>query len=165
MKDISLLTTMYCELQPRFKLTWTKSNNKIKATACNWNIVLHCEIKFKYGIEVNLCFGTQCTLCSSRPTCKILHPSFFNINHLFSSTSTYPTLGPLPLVIVSMLFYMYWLNKKGHYMWWYFTCKHVSLFLNPVYNMYVVLQKKEHYLQWVCKALFFFIHRCFYGFC
>ena len=33
-------------------------------------------------------------------------------NYLFASTSTNPTLDPLPLVIVSTLLYMYWLDKK-----------------------------------------------------
>ena len=58
-------------------------------------------------------------------------------NDLFSSTCTDLTLDPLPFVMVFMLFYMYWLDKRGHYMWWYFTCKHVSLFWNPLYYMYV----------------------------
>ena len=49
-------------------------------------------------------------------------------NYLSSSTSTYPTLDPLPPVIVATLSHMRWLDKRGHYMWWYFTCKHVSLF-------------------------------------
>ena len=53
---------------------------------------------------------------------------FFNKKNLFSPTSTYLTLDPLPLVIISTLFYMNWLDKRGHYMWWYCTCKHVSLF-------------------------------------
>ena len=37
-------------------------NNKPKAKACNWSIVLHYEMKFKYDIELNLCLGTQCSL-------------------------------------------------------------------------------------------------------
>ena len=57
------------------------------------------------------------------------HPSniFQQKNYLFSSTSTNPILDLLPLVIVSTLFYMYVPDKRGHYMWWYFTCKHVPL--------------------------------------
>ena len=34
-------------------------NNKPKAKACNWSIVLEGELKFKYDIEVGLCLGTQ----------------------------------------------------------------------------------------------------------
>jgi hypothetical protein len=38
-------------------------NNKPKAKVCNLNIVVNSEIKFKYDIEVSLCFSTQCSLC------------------------------------------------------------------------------------------------------
>jgi hypothetical protein len=37
-------------------------------------------------------------------------------NYLFSSTSTNPIPNPLPLIIVFMLFYMYRLDKRCHYM-------------------------------------------------
>ena len=40
-------------------------NNKPKAKACNLSIVLDYEMKLKYDIEVCLCLGTQCSLCSS----------------------------------------------------------------------------------------------------
>ena len=59
---------------------------------------------------------------------------------LFSSTSIDPTLNPLPLVIVFMLYYMYWLDKRGHYMWWYFTCKRFSLFETPYIKCMIFLQ-------------------------
>ena len=49
--------------------------------------------------------------------------------------------------IVATLFYMYWLDKRGHCMWCYFTCKHVSSFYTPhiicmffakfIYNVYI----------------------------
>ena len=29
------------------------------------SIVLDCEMKFKYDIEINLCLGAQSSLCSS----------------------------------------------------------------------------------------------------
>ena len=54
-------------------------NNKPKAKACNWSIILYYNMKFKYDIEVTLCLGTWCSLCSSQPSCKVIHPSFFNI--------------------------------------------------------------------------------------
>ena len=38
-------------------------NIKPKAKGCNRSIVLDCELKFKYDIEVSLCLGTQCCLC------------------------------------------------------------------------------------------------------
>ena len=38
-------------------------NNKPKAKVCNWNIVLNYDMKFKYDVEVSLCFSTQCSLC------------------------------------------------------------------------------------------------------
>jgi hypothetical protein len=40
--------------------------------------------------------------------------------------------------------------------WWYFTCKHVSLFLNPLFYMYIFY---KIYLQWIYWTLFF-IARC-----
>ena len=33
-------------------------NNKPKAKAYNWSIVLDCEMKFKYDLDVSLCLGT-----------------------------------------------------------------------------------------------------------
>ena len=90
------------------------------------------------SIEVKLCFGTQCSLCSSQPACEVIHPSFFNKILLYNSfTSPDPTLDPLTLVIFSTLFYMYRLDKRGHHMWRYFTCKHVSLLKNSIHYMYV----------------------------
>jgi hypothetical protein len=38
-------------------------NNKPKAKVWNLNIVVNSEMKFKYDIEVSLCFSTQCSLC------------------------------------------------------------------------------------------------------
>ena len=115
-------------------------NNKPKAKGCNWSIVLDYEMKFKHDIEVSMCLGTWCSLCSSHPACEVIHPSVSTKNYLFSFTSANPTLDPLHLIIVCTLFYMYWLEKRGHYMWWYFTCIHVSKFENPLYYVYIFLQ-------------------------
>ena len=75
-----------------------------------------------------------------KPTSLWSHPShlFQQKNYLFSSTYTDPTLDPLPLVIIFIIFYINWLDKRGHYMWWYFSCEHGSLFLNPPYYMYIL---------------------------
>ena len=88
--------------------------------------------------EIHIWFqiGYVGSITFKKPICKVTHPSFFNKKFLFSSTSTNSTLDPLPRVSVCTLFYMCWLDKRGHYMWWYFTCKHVALFKNPLYYMY-----------------------------
>ena len=147
MKNISLLTTMICEVQSRCltHMNYIKTN-KSKANACNWSIVLDCEMKCKHEIKVSLCLGTQCSLSSTYQHAKASIQVFSEENYLFSFTSIDPTLHLLPLVIVSTFIYMYWLDKWSHNMWCYSTCKHVSLFWNSLYYMYVLCKM---YLWWM----------------
>jgi hypothetical protein len=49
-----------------------------------------------------------------------------------------------------MIFYVQ--KTWKYYMWWYFTCKHVSLFQNPLFYMYIFY---KNYLQWIYWTLFF----------
>jgi hypothetical protein len=87
--------------------------------------------------------------------------AFLTENYLFSFTSTYPTLDRLHLVIISTLFYMYWLDKRGHYMWCYFTCKHVSLFKKPLILYVCFLQNLS--IMNILNPIFY-ITCCFYDF-
>ena len=103
-----------------------------------------------------------------KPTSLRSHPSkyFLQKNYLFSSANKNPTLDPLSLVIVSMLFYMYWLDKRGHYMWWYFSCKHGTLFKKTLHYIYIYIYFIffcKIYLQWIYQILFWIV--CFYDFC
>ena len=56
MKEISLLTIMNCEVQPQCltNLNSIKTINQGKGMQLK-HFILHCEMKYKYDIEVNLC--------------------------------------------------------------------------------------------------------------
>ena len=128
MKDILSLQSWIMKLNHNAKLIWIESKQIIpKAKAWNWSITSVCEMNFKYDLKINLCLSPQFTLHLSEPAYEVIHPTFFSKNYIFSSTRTSHKIAPLPLIIPSMLFYMYWLDKKI-YVWWYFTCKHVYLF-------------------------------------
>jgi hypothetical protein len=61
--QFSLYNQELWNLVTMLKLHELNQNNKPEAKACNSSIVLHCEMKFKYNIEVNKCLGTKCSLC------------------------------------------------------------------------------------------------------
>ena len=63
MKNISSYNHKLWSSTTMLNLHEMNQNNKPKAKVCNWNIVLNYEMKFKYDIEVSLCFSTQCSLC------------------------------------------------------------------------------------------------------
>ena len=115
----------YKQLIHREVMIWTYGNGRHL-----WSQSNQLQVP-KLSPQVNLYSRTSKTSLSQcmSPSKWSLSFLVIIINKCIETPSTNPTLDPLPLVIVSTLYYINWLDKRGHNMWWYCTCKHVSLFL------------------------------------